>query len=103
MYKAIVTYNFTDNDTRDSFVMLLESLGFTNHPDQSTYALKQRSSFSHLSIKDKIIAWSSTCRVRKDDSVQIYYASSYLDSDKKRYSTIDLYNLIYDSINRRLK
>ena len=38
MYKRIITYNFDNDDTRDSFVDLITGLGFEVQPDQSTYA-----------------------------------------------------------------
>ena len=38
-YKHILTYNFSEDDTRASFMELVEGLGYMEAEDQSTYVL----------------------------------------------------------------
>ena len=72
MYKALVTYNFSDDKTRDSFTKLLVDLGFENQPDQSTYALAGGSELSIESVEQRIIKWSKGVFISREDFVQIY-------------------------------
>lgn len=72
MYKALVTYNFSDDKTRDSFTKLLVDLGFENQPDQSTYALAGGSELSIESIERRIEQWSEGVAISTEDCVQIY-------------------------------
>lgn len=100
MYKAIITYNFTDDDIRNSFVELLKGLRLINHPDQSTYALKQYTKLTIKTLQECVINWSEEEHMTKGDSVQIYFAAANIANDKP---TIKLYNLKYYPTNRALR
>lgn len=72
MYKRLITYNFADDETRDSFVEMIENLGFMQQPDQSTYAQPRRKPDTLAELKTRITTWSSTIELDEADSVQIY-------------------------------
>ena len=89
MYKAVVTYNFSDDETRDSFTELLENWGFENQPDQSTYALDSRSTLSIEAIVREIIQWSTRNTINRKDCVQIYHPN--IINIKATYLTSNVY------------
>ncbi len=72
MYKRLITYNFSDDDTRDLFVEMIEALDFMQQPDQSTYAQPRRKPATLAELKMRISIWSSTVTLDPSDSVQIY-------------------------------
>lgn len=72
MYKRMITYNFTDDNTRDSFVKMIETLGFEQQPDQSTYAQPKRNPSKLSELKAIITVWSAGESLTADDGVQIY-------------------------------
>lgn len=76
-YRQILTYNFSDNDTRTSFEDLLNDNGYIKAEDQSTYVLPYDSGLRVSAIKDKIIDWSSAKETMIDasDFVQIFFLS----------------------------
>ena len=41
MYKQLITYNFSNDDTRESFEEMIEDMGFEKQEDQSTYTCKR--------------------------------------------------------------
>ncbi len=75
MYKRIITYNFESDATRDSFVELLQGLGFEEQPDQSTYAQRRRNPLNLDELVLLITRWSNEEELSADDSVQIYCIS----------------------------
>ena len=89
MYKALVTYNFSDDDTRDSFTELLVDLGFENQPDQSTYALAGGSELPIEYVKQRIIQWSKGVVIRTKDCVQIYKPTPVFIKDNRGGSKIE--------------
>ncbi len=72
MYKRLITYNFTNDETRDSFVEMIEGLDFMQQPDQSTYAQPRRKPDTLAELKTRITTWSSSVELDGADSVQIY-------------------------------
>ena len=72
MYKRLITYNFADDETRDSFVKMIESIGFIQQPDQSTYAQPRRKPDTLSELKTRITIWSSSVDLDAADSIQIY-------------------------------
>lgn len=72
MYKRLITYNFADDETRESFVEMIESLGFMQQPDQSTYAQPRRRPDTLAELKTRITTWSSTVELDEADCIQIY-------------------------------
>lgn len=75
MYKRLITYNFADDETRDSFVEMIEALDFMQQPDQSTYAQPRRKPQTLADLKTRITTWSSTADLDATDCVQIYVMS----------------------------
>ena len=72
MYKRLITYNFSNDETRDLFVEMIEALDFMQQPDQSTYAQPRRKPTTLAELKTRISTWSSTVELDPSDSVQIY-------------------------------
>ena len=72
MFKRLITYNFSEDETRDSFVELIEALDFMQQPDQSTYAQPRRKPATLAELKTRISTWSSTVDLDAYDRVQIY-------------------------------
>ncbi len=72
MYKRLITYNFADDETRDSFVEMIEALDFMQQPDQSTYAQPRRKPETLSELKTRITTWSNTVNLDAADCVQIY-------------------------------
>lgn len=72
MYKRLITYNFSNDETRDSFVEMIEALDFMQQPDQSTYAQPRRKPTTLAELKTRISTWSSAVELDASDSVQIY-------------------------------
>ena len=58
MYKQLITYNFSNDDTRESFEEIIEDMGFEKKEDQSTYTLRARSDVSVREMKNEIVNWS---------------------------------------------
>lgn len=72
MYKRLITYNFANDETRDSFVEMIEDLDFMQQPDQSTYAQPRRKPQMLADLKTRITTWSSTVDLDAADCIQIY-------------------------------
>ena len=73
-YRMILTYNFSDDDTRSSFEELVEKLGFVEAEDQSTYVLPYVDKTSKV-ILEPIVKWSldKDIKLSSDDFVQLFY------------------------------
>lgn len=84
-YRHILTYNFSDNDTRSSFEKMISNLGYVEAEDQSTYVLPFILFKTSDSILDTIIAWSvnKDIHVSSDDFVQLFYLLSVTVEAKK--------------------
>lgn len=71
--KMLITYSFEDDETRNSFIELLETLGCKNEPDQSTYSVSCMSKYKRLNIQQEIIEWSKSKDLHNSDNVCLYY------------------------------
>lgn len=87
-YRMILTYNFSDDDTRSSFEKLVEELGFMEAEDQSTYVLPYVNKISK-EVLDPIVKWSEDkdIKVSADDFVQLFYLA-YETNDEKKVNKI---------------
>ena len=76
-YKMILTYNFSDDDTRSSFEELVEGFGFVEAEDQSTYVLPYGNSLKSTDVTNAIGDWSliKDIQISKEDFVQLFYLS----------------------------
>ena len=84
-YRMILTYNFSDDDTRSSFEELVEELGFVEAEDQSTYVLPYSKSLKSTDVTKAIRDWSmgKEIRISQEDFVQLFYLSSLTINEKK--------------------
>lgn len=83
-YKHVLTYNFSEDDTRSSFMELVEGLGYIEAEDQSTYVLPYSKLLKTKDVVDAIVDWSKEkdIKITKDDFVQLFYLSSLTANDK---------------------
>lgn len=83
-YKHILTYNFSEDETRASFMELVEGLGYMEAEDQSTYVLPSSKSLKAKDVADAIVDWSKEkdIKITKDDFVQLFYLSSLTAGDQ---------------------
>ncbi len=104
MYRQVLTYNFSDDDTRTSFEELIEDLGYYPADDQSTYLLDSSSDLSSLLLKQQIVRWSQSRSVfiNEDDFVQIFYATS-VSEEGRRIPVIGSRVLSYDKETEGLR
>lgn len=104
-YKQILTFTISDDDSRDSFIELLESMSFKNMPDQSTWALPFSSALNKLDVANRIIRWSmdEEIIIDKKDFVQIFRATAVKVADNNHQAGIDSRTLVYDSKTQGLK
>lgn len=73
--KFIVTFSFSDDDVRDSFIELLEDNNFETEPDQSTFSLDAREGLSISAFRRIIREWINVIQVfEEDDVIVIYYS-----------------------------
>jgi len=84
-YKHILTYNFSEDDTRASFMELVEGLGYMEAEDQSTYVLPLGEALTLVNATKAIEDWSAQrdVKISKDDFVQLFYLSSLTAGDQK--------------------
>lgn len=83
-YRMILTYNFSDDDTRSSFEELVEELGFIKAEDQSTYVLPYGNKTSK-DVLEPIVKWSEDedIKISADDFVQLFYLA-YETADENK-------------------
>jgi hypothetical protein len=81
----ILTYNFSDDDTRSSFEELVEQLGFVEAEDQSTYVLPYIINKKSNDVLKPIVAWSENkdIKISSDDFVQLFYLVLDVNDVKK--------------------
>lgn len=75
-YRHVLTYDFSDDETRESFKELVEGMGYVEAEDQSTYVLPYSNSIQSKEVADAIVAWSKNENTSSDDFVQIFYLTS---------------------------
>lgn len=104
MYRQVLTYNFSDDDTRTSFEELIEDLGYYPADDQSTYVLDYSVDMPSLVLKQQIVRWSKyrSIFINKDDFVQIFYATS-VSEEGRRTPVIGSRILVYDKETEGLR
>ena len=98
MYKQLVTYNFSNDETRESFEEMIEDMGFEKQEDQSTYTLRVRSDVSVREMKNEIVNWSECVEsyIDVEDRVDLYYVTvAELDKFNKA-PVIDSVSFVYD-------
>ena len=83
-YRHILTYNFSEDETRASFMELVEGLGYMEAEDQSTFVLPYSMSLKAKDVADAIVDWSKEkdIKITKDDFVQLFYLSSLTAGDQ---------------------
>ena len=84
-YRMILTYNFSDDDTRSSFEELVEKLGFVEAEDQSTYVLPYVVKKVSKEVIDPVVKWSENkdIQISTDDFMQLFYLTSFtIDGNK---------------------
>lgn len=84
-YRMILTYNFSDDDTRSSFEELVEELGFVEAEDQSTYVLPYVINKKSKDVTEPIVEWSEDedIFISEDDFVQLFYLLKDIAKDGK--------------------
>ena len=86
-YRMILTYDFSDDDTRSSFEELVEELGFVKAEDQSTYVLPYVIQKQSKDVIEPIVKWSEDkdVKISTDDFVQLFYLAYEIIEGKKVY------------------
>ena len=84
-YKHILTYNFSEDDTRASFMELVEGLGYMEAEDQSTYVLPSGEAMTLVDATKAIVDWSTqrVVQISEEDFVQLFYLAPVEANDKK--------------------
>lgn len=98
MYKQLITYNFSNADTRYSFEEMIEDMGFDKQADQSTYTLRVRSDVSVREMKNEIVNWSECVEsyIDVEDRVDLYYVTVTELDEFHKAPVIDLASFVYD-------
>ena len=98
MYKQLITYNFSNNDTRYSFEEMVEDMGFEKQEDQSTYTLRARSDISVREMKNEIVNWSECVEsyIDVEDRVDLYYVTVAELDEFNKAPVIDSVSFVYD-------
>ena len=98
MYKQLITYNFSNDETRESFEEMIEDLGFDKQEDQSTYTLRARSDVSVREMKNEIVNWSECAEsyIDVEDRVVLYYVTVVELYEFHKDPVIDSVSFVYD-------
>ena len=98
MYKQLVTYNFSNDETRESFEEMIEDMGFEKQGDQSTYTLRARSDVSVREMKNEIVNWSECVEsyIDVEDRVDLYYVTVAELDEFNKVPVIDSISFVYD-------
>ncbi len=88
-YRMIITYNFSEDQTRSTFEELVDALGFVEAEDQSTYVLPYVINKVSKDVVDPIVKWSEGTdnQISADDFVQLFYLA-YDAADEKKVNKI---------------
>ena len=88
-YRMIITYNFSEDETRSTFEELVDALGFVEAEDQSTYVLPYVINKVSKDVVDPIVKWSEgkDNQISADDFVQLFYLA-YDAADEKKVNKI---------------
>ena len=98
MYKQLITYNFSNGETRESFEEMIEDMGFEKQEDRSTYTLRARSDVSVLEVKNEIVNWSECAEsyIDVEDRVDLYYVTVVELDEFNKAPVIDSVSFVYD-------
>lgn len=98
MYKQLITYNFSNDETRESFEEMIEDMGFEKQEDQSTYTLRVRSDVSVREMKNEIVNWSECAEsyIDVEDRVDLYYVTVAELDEFNKAPVIDSVSFVYD-------
>lgn len=98
MYKQLITYNFSNADTRYSFEEMIGDMGFEKQEDQSTYTLRARSDVSVREMKNEIVNWSECAEsyIDVEDRVDLYYVTIAELDEFNKAPVIDSISFVYD-------
>lgn len=98
MYKQLITYNFSNDETRESFEEMIEDMGFDKQADQSTYTLRARSDVSVREMKNEIVNWSECVEsyIDVEDRVDLYYVTVVELDEFNKAPVIDSVSFVYD-------
>ncbi|MBO5615517.1 MAG: hypothetical protein J5932_05265 [Prevotella sp.] len=98
MYKQLITYNFSNDETRESFEKMIEDMSFEKQDDQSTYTLRARSDVSVREMKNEIVNWSECAEsyIDVEDRVDLYYVTVVQLDEFHKAPVIDSVSFVYD-------
>ena len=98
MYKQLITYNFSNDDTRESFEEMIEDMGFDRPDGQTAYVLRARSDVSVREMKNEIINWSECVEsyIDVEDRVDLYYVTVVELDEFHKAPVIDSVSFVYD-------
>ena len=98
MYKQLITYNFSNDETRESFEEMIENMGLEKQEDQSTYTLRARSDVSAREMKNEIVNWSECAEsyIDVEDRVDLYYVTVAELDEFNKAPVIDSVSFVYD-------
>ncbi len=98
MYKQLITYNFSNDETRESFEEMIENMGFEKQEDLSTYTLRARSDVSAREMKNEIVNWSECAEsyIDVEDRVDLYYVTVAELDEFNKAPVIDSVSFVYD-------
>ena len=98
MYKQLITYNFSNDETRESFEEIIEDIGFEKQKYQSTYTLRARSDVSVREMKNEIVNWSECVEsyIDVEDRVDLYYVTVAELDEFNKTPVIDSVSFVYD-------
>ena len=102
-YRMIITYNFSEDETRSTFEELVDALGFVEAEDQSTYVLPYVINKVSKDVVDPIVKWSEGTdnQISADDFVQLFYLA-YDAADEKKVNKIASKYLKYNPMTKGL-
>ena len=98
MYKQLITYNFSNDDTRYSFEEMIEDMGFDRPEGQTAYVLRARSDVSVREMKNEIVNWSECVELYIDveDRVDLFYVTVAEFDEFNKAPVIDSVSFVYD-------
>ena len=98
MYKQLITYNFSNADTRYSFEEMIEDMGFDRPEGQTAYVLRARSDVSVREMKNEIVNWSECAEsyIDVEDRVDLYYVTVAELDEFNKAPVIDSVSFVYD-------
>lgn len=98
MYKQLITYNFSNDETRESFEEMIEDMGFDRPDGQTAYVLRARSDVSVREMKNEIVNWSECADLYIDveDRVDLYYVTVVELDEFNKAPVIDSVSFVYD-------